>query len=119
MPTGRLDNRLSQLASYALEPFGSGRYQHLAAIIAESMSGWTADLHYDEDGKSAIVIMPEDPDDAIDPTLIVYASGSAFQLDELHGDAYRRLGEYLSWADVLRAVRIKLIWRGPFPITLH
>jgi hypothetical protein len=51
--------------------------------------------------------------------LIVSTTGSAFLLDELRYDAYRRLCESLSWADILRTVQIKLIWEGPFPTTRH
>jgi hypothetical protein len=119
MTTGRLENRLSQLPTCNHETLGSGQCHQLAAAIAECVPDWAVELHYDEDGKPTIVIMPEDVDDTIGPTLIVYTSGSAFHLDELRCDAYRRLGEHFSWAEILRAVQIRLIWEEPFPTTLH
>jgi len=119
MQTGHIENRLSQLASYSPEPLGAGRCQHLAAMIAGCVPDWSAELHYDEHGKAAIVIMPEDPDDEISPTLIVYTSGSAFHLDELCCDSYHSLGEHGGWTDILRAVQIRLTWETAFPTTLH
>ena len=70
-------------------------------------------------GEATIVVLADDPDDDICPTLIVYANESAFHLEELCGDDYRQLGAYWGWADVLRAVRIRLIWEMPIPATRH
>ena len=119
MTTGHIENHLNQLPPYSPEPLGAGRCRHLAAVIAEVVPDWVVQLHYDEHGKAAIVIMPENPDDVVGPTLIVYTSGSAFHLDELHCDAYRRLCEHRGWTDILRAVQIRLIWEMAFPTTLH
>jgi len=63
--------------------------------------------------------MPDDLDDAVFPTLMVRSAGSAFHLEELFGDTYCELGEYQMWSDVLRAIRIRLIWAGPPQTTLH
>jgi hypothetical protein len=119
MPTAHIQSRPGQFSTCRIESLGSGRRQHLAGVIAGFVEDWTVELHYDEHGKAAIVIMPEDSDDRIALTLIVSASGSAFLLDELRYDAYCSLGEDLSWAEVLRAVQIRLTWEGSFPTTLH
>ena len=119
MTNGHIENRLSQIPSYSPEPLGASRCRHLAATIAEVVPDWSVELHYDEYGKAAIVIMPEDPDDLFGPTLIVSASGTAFHLDELCCDAYQRLAEHREWSDILRAVQIRLIWEMAFPATLH
>ena len=119
MPTGHLEKRAHPPSAYRVELLGLERRQHLSGVIAGLAPNWSVELHYDEDAKAALVIMPEDPDDPIAPTLIVSATGSGFQLDELRGDACRGVGENLSWAEVLRTVQIKLIWEGPFPLTLH
>jgi hypothetical protein len=119
MTSKHLENPLSQPPTHCPAPLGWGRCQDLAAAIAEFVPDWSVDLHYDEYGKAAIVIMPDDPDEDIRPTLIVYTTASAFHLDELHCDAYRRLGEHRGWADILRAVQIRLIWETAFPRTLH
>jgi hypothetical protein len=119
MPTGHTENHLRPLPPYSPEPLGTVRCGHLAAMVAEVVPEWLVELHYDEHGKPAIVIMPEDPDDIVGPTLIVYASGLTFQLDELHCDTYHSLGVHLGWADILRAVQIRLMWEMAFPATLH
>jgi hypothetical protein len=119
MPTAQFENRLSQLSTSALEPLGAGRRQHLAGVVAGFVPDWSVELHYDEYGKAAIVIMPEDMDDTIGPTLIVSTTGPDFDLDELRCDVYHNLGQHLSWSDILRAVRVKLAWEGSTPATLH
>lgn len=119
MTTGYMEHHLRQLATYGSEPLGAGRCRHLAAAIAEFGPEWSVELHHDEHGEAVIVIMPEDPDDVIHPTLIVYADASAFHLDELRCDAYQRLGDHRGWADILRAVQIRLIWEMALPTTVH
>jgi hypothetical protein len=119
MPIGHLEKRPHRPSAYRVELLGSERCQQLSGVIAGPAPDWSVELHYDENAKAALVIMPDDPDDPIAPTLIVSATGSGFQLDELRGDACRGVGENLSWADILRTVQIKLIWEGRFPLTLH
>ena len=119
MTTGHIENRLSRIPLYSPEPLGAVRCRDLAAIVAEVVPDWLVELHYDEYGKAALVVMPDDPDDVVGPTLIIYTSGSTFHLDELHCDAYHRLGEHRGWAEILRAVQIRLIWEMSFPTTLH
>jgi len=101
------------------EPLGPGRHRHVAAVVAELGPSWSVELHHDIHGKATIVILPADLDAESGPTLIIDAGEAAFHLDELDGDACRRLGEHLVWADLLRAVRIKLVWEMPFPPTRH
>ncbi len=88
-------------------------------MIAAFMPDWSVELHYDEQRKATIVMMPDDVDSANFPTLIVRGEASAFHLEELLGDAYQDLGEYRSWIDVVRAVRIRLMWDMPVSMTLH
>lgn len=119
MAAQHIENRRSRRPAYGSEPLGSGRCRHLAALIAGVAPDWSVELHYDEDGGATIVIMPEDPDDNIRPTFIVYASGATFHLDELRGDNYRGVGAHAAWTDVLRAVQIRLAWEMTSPATLH
>jgi hypothetical protein len=104
-------------------PFRSGqpdsKRQHLAGALADLAPNWSVELQYDVLGETTIVVLADDGGDDICPTLIVYADESAFHLEELCGDDYRKLGAYLGWADVLRAVRIRLIWEMPIPATRH
>jgi len=83
------------------------------------MPNWSVELHRDVFGKLIIVILPADLDDAIGPTLVVYEDGTAFHLEELHWDAARKLGDYRTWDDVLRGVRIRLLWEMPYSMTRH
>jgi hypothetical protein len=119
MPTGRRESPLTWLRAYDPDTLGSRRRAQLAAALAGCAPNWSVELHYAEDGEPAIVVMPDDPDDIVGPTLIVHNSGSAFNLDELCSDQYRRLGEDLAWGDIVRAVRIRLIWEESLPTTLH
>jgi hypothetical protein len=114
-----IENCQSPLPTDALEPLTPGRCHRLAAALAGLAPQWSVELHYDEQAKAAIVIMPDDLDDASFPTLLVRTDASAFHLEELCGNAYRKLGEYRAWADVLRAVQIRLAWAAPLQTMLH
>ena len=101
------------------EPLGAEQCQLLGAALVGFVPHWLVELHYNEHGKASIVIMPEDRGDAIYPTFIVRTDGSAFHFDELRCDAYRKLAEHRVWADVLRAVQIRLMWEMPTPATFQ
>lgn len=105
----------SELAS----ALSADHVHRIAATIAAAAPNWLAELHYDETGKPAIIIMDNDLDDDIAPTLIVQSGQMAFSLGELCGCMYRELGAYEVWADLLRAVRIRLIWETPASGMLH
>jgi hypothetical protein len=88
-------------------------------MVAQSAPDWSVEIHYDEDGKAHIVVMPDDRDDNIYPSFIIYTNESAFCVDELRCDTYRKLGEHHAWADVLRAVQIGLKWEVPTSTSPH
>jgi hypothetical protein len=113
------DDRVCPPAASGPEPLGPGQCEHLASVVAGLGPTWSVELHYDVLGQATIVVLPEDLDDAIGPTLIIHAGQSAFHLEELCGEAYRKLGEHLAWADVLRAVRVRLTWEMACSATLH
>jgi hypothetical protein len=119
MSIRKTERQLSQPSTGGPEPLEPGQRQHLAAALAGLVPDWSVELQYDVLGEATIVILPDDPDDDICPTLIVHADESAFHLEELCGDDYRKLGSYWGWADVPRAVRIRLIWEMQIPATRH
>jgi hypothetical protein len=98
---------------------GPRQCQHLAAVVAEFGPNWSVVLHDDIPGDAAILIMPMDLDDTFCPTLFVHRAGSTFHLEELGADTFRKLGEYRAWADVIFAVRSRLLGETPCPATLH
>ncbi len=100
------------------EPLGPWQCRHIAAVVAELVPDWSVELHHDIFGNLTIVILPKDLDDDNGPTLFVHREGSTYQLEELRWGGYRKLDDYREWADVLRAVRIRLIWEMPYPTTL-
>ena len=92
--------------------------EHLAAVVAELVPDWVVELRYDVTGQAIIVILPENPDGAIGPTLIVRVDEPTFHLEERRRNADRILGEYRTWDEVLRAIRIRIIWEMPYPTPL-
>jgi hypothetical protein len=88
-------------------------------VVAELGMTWSVELHDEAPGDATIIILPEDIDDPLDLTLFVHSIGPTFHLDELCGDTFRKLGEHRAWAEVLRAVRIRLLGLMPVPPTLH
>jgi hypothetical protein len=117
--TRHVEDYLSHRPTSAHESLGPEQCDRVAAAVVELLPDWSVELHHDELRKPMIVIQPENLDDAIGPTLIIYRDKAAFHLEELRWDTYRKLGHYRLWANVLRAVRINLIWETPFPTTLH
>jgi hypothetical protein len=70
-------------------------------------------------GNATIVALPENLDDANGTTLFLDREGATFHLEELRWGGYRKLDQYRLWADVFRAVRIRLTWEKPLPAMLH
>ncbi len=118
MLIGQLADHRTQPPISRPAPLGPEQCRHLAAVVAELAPDWSVDLHHDVLGNATIVILPDGADDANGPSLFVHREGAAFHLEELRWGAYRKLGEYPAWGDVLRAVRIRLVWEMPFPTTL-
>jgi len=115
---GQTGDRRIPPATSRPEPLGPGECEQLAALVAELAPDWSVELRHDVLGCPTIVILPDDLDDANGPVLFVHREGSAFHLEELRWSTYRKLDEYRAWAEVLRAVRIRLAWEAPFPTTL-
>jgi hypothetical protein len=119
MPIPPIEARPRQATKNTTTPVESRRYQQLATMVAPLIPDWSVEFHRDELGEWAIVIMPDDADDAVYPTLIVHTDGSVFHLDELRQDTFRKLSEHPTWTELLRAVRIRLTWEVPISATLH
>jgi hypothetical protein len=98
---------------------GLEQCNHLAAAIAEIVPGWSVELHHDVLRQPTIIIQPENIDDNILPTLVVYGDETGFHLEELRWDTYCKLGAYQAWADLVRSVRVSLIWEMPSPTMVH
>jgi len=88
-------------------------------VLGELGATWSVEIHDDTPGDATIIILPEDVDDPSDLTLFVHSVGPIFHLNELCGETFRRLGEHRASADVLRAVRMRLLGLMPVPPTLH
>ena len=113
MLSGQIKNRLNKPPTSSPEPLGREQCQHLAAMLAELVPKWSVGLQCDMHGEPSIVIMPDDLTDDVAPTLIVRTDGTAFHLGELHHEKFCKLGRHRVWADVVRAVRVKLTWETP------
>jgi hypothetical protein len=114
-----VEDCLSQPPASAHEPLGQEQCNHLTAVLAELVPHWSVELHLDVLRKPMIVILPENLDDAIGPTLVVYRDETTFHLEELRWDNYRKLGDYRVWTDVLRTVWDRAFWEMPFAPSLH
>jgi hypothetical protein len=115
----QLEDDRSQAPSRGSATLRVQQCQHVAAVVAELRPDWSVELHHNPHGKTLIVILPDDLDSALNPTIVVRGDDAIFHVEELRGDTYRKLGEHWRWGDVLRAVRSRLIWEMPFPPTLH
>jgi len=118
MLIGQIGNRRTQPPASSPEPLGMEKCRHLGAVVAELAPDWSVELRVDVLGAATIVILPENLYDVSGPTLFVHREGSAFRLQELRWGTCRKLDDYPAWSDILRAVRIRLVWEAPFPTTL-
>ncbi len=109
----------SQPRTNGPEPPTPGRCHHLVAALTGLVPNWLVELRYDTNGEAAIVILPDDLDDAIFPTLVARTDESAFHLDELRQDKFRKLAEHPTWTELLREVQFRLMWEMPTPTTLQ
>jgi hypothetical protein len=118
MLIGQVEDHRTQRPASSPEPVGLEQCRDLGAVVAELAPNWSVELRHDVLGIATIVILPENLDDVSGPTLFVHREGPAFHLEEVRWGTYRKLDDYPAWADVLRAVRIRLVWEMPFPTTL-
>jgi hypothetical protein len=117
--TRQIETGLGPASARRLEALRLWQCQNIANAIAEFMPNWAVSILRDAPGIPTIVIQPEDFERTIVPTLFVHTDESAFHFEELCGDAYRKLGVYRRCADVVRAIRIRLIWEMATPPTFH
>lgn len=90
-------------------PLCDSDLQVILNVIAELAPGWTAELTLEMAEDASIVLMPEDANDAIAPTLILYQNGIVYSVDQLHWDQYSTCGQYRSLPDAVFAVKALLI----------
>ena len=115
MPTGAFHSGVT----HCPDTIGPGARSLLAGAVAEVAPDWVVDLHHDPEGQETIIIQPEDEDDAVGLTLIVHADQAMFHIDEWRRDVWGKVGEFRAWADVVRTIRLKLLWEMTPPPTLH
>ena|SRR5271166_4175640 len=118
MLIGQIGNRRSQPPASSPEPLGPEECRQLGAVVAELAPDWSVELRDNVLGAATIVILPENLDAVSRPALFVHREGMAFHLEELRWGTCRKVDDYPAWSDVLRAVRIRLVWEAPFPTTL-
>jgi hypothetical protein len=109
-----------QSGAFGSEPLGEERCKNLATAIADLRPGRSVELYDDEPGKAAVIILPDAPDDAVlFPFLAIGSRDSSFWLEELCGTACRTLGEYWEWEEVVRAVRLRMLFEMPISMMVH
>ena len=91
----------------------------LSAALVGAVPNWWVELDYDENWNANIVIIADELDEGIFPTLIVRTDQTAFRLEEMHGGKSRILGEHRAWCNLLRAVQIRIFWETSTSAALH
>jgi hypothetical protein len=119
MLTRQTDIRPNPARACVPEALGASQCRHLAAALSGFTPSWSVAIQYDVRGRATIVAQPEDFEHVVAPTFFIHVARSAFHLEELCGEDCRTLGEYWVWADVLRAVQIRLTWDMPIATTQH
>jgi hypothetical protein len=79
---------------------------------------WTVELSAISPNDAGLVIMPENADDLVGPTFIVYRASSAIRLDLFQWDSLRGLGEFAALDDAIRIV-VSILERMSLNAHLH
>jgi hypothetical protein len=88
------------------------------AKIVGLPANWTVEFHRDPVGSTNIALVPDQANDAIGPTLVVYWDGAVVRLDALRWDTYTGIGAYRGVTDALIAASA-LIRQGTAAARVH
>lgn len=104
------------------EPIGHAALTTVADVISVVAPAWSVELSQAFFGESNLVIMPEDADDAVGPTFVIYRDKGGFCLDQVQWDDTSAIGIYASLPAATDAVVLMLAGLAgamPMPSTLR
>jgi hypothetical protein len=98
--TARLD-----IAPRPAPTLGERDLERVADAIADIAPDWTVELAGADRVDLSLVVMPEDADDELGPTYVIWRDGGSVRLDQYHRDVVAPLASRPDMGDILRLLR--------------
>jgi hypothetical protein len=93
----------------AVDDLGQRELILLADAVASVAPNWSVELCHVFSEGAHLVIMPEDANDVLGPTLIIRHASDAYYLDQFHWDHYKELGTFTDISKLVSTVRMQIL----------
>jgi hypothetical protein len=125
MSTKRRSEPTSLAAAFAVQlpPLGDADLVYMQRAMAEIAPDWAVEMEGICSDEAALVVVPEDGDDATGPSFVVSRETYGLRLSQLHWDTMTEVGVFASLTDVVTALQVRLAFcidmTLPASVTLH
>jgi hypothetical protein len=106
-----------------IPPLGDADLAYLQRAMAEIAPDWTVEMEGICADEAALVVVPEDGDDATGPSFVVSRETYGLRVSQLHWDTMTEMGVFASLSDVVLALHVRLAFctdlTVPASVTLH
>ncbi|HET6606031.1 MAG TPA: hypothetical protein VFG62_05150 [Rhodopila sp.] len=115
----------SNMNPLALTPaaFTSRDLQIVEAMLADIAPQWSVELHGISAEDTSLIILPEDGEDALGPSLMISREDYGLRLDQIHWDELTEIGTFSVLAEVVGAIARILQnysdFKLPASVTIH
>ena len=107
-PAGRARNAARVGRRLPAPRIGFSELSWVAEAIADIAPDWSVELSQAFAGESNLVIMPEEADDTIGPTFVIYQDAGKFCIDQVQWEESNPIGVYPNLSAATQAVAIML-----------
>jgi hypothetical protein len=125
MSTKRRSEPTTLVVSFAVQisPLGDADLVYMQRAMAEIAPEWAVEMEGICADDAALVVVPEDGDDATGPSFVVNRETYGLRLSQLHWDTMTEVGVFASLSDVVTALQVRLAFCTdmtlPASVTLH
>jgi hypothetical protein len=125
MSTKRRSEPTTLVVSFAVQisPLGDADLVYMQRAMAEIAPEWAVEMEGICADEAALVVVPEDGDDATGPSFVVNRETYGLRLSQLHWDTMTEVGVFASLSDVVTALQVRLAFCTdmtlPASVTLH
>jgi hypothetical protein len=109
----------------ALKPaaFSNRDLQIVEAMLADIAPQWSVELHGTSAEDTSLIILPEDGEDSLGPSLMISREDYGLRLDQIHWDELTEMGTFSTLGDVVDAIAGILQtysdFKLPASVTIH
>jgi hypothetical protein len=125
MPTELSAVRSCNVIAFPVQGRALGQADHafVQSAVADIAQAWSIELQGLCADDAALVVVPDDGDDAVGPSFVICQKGYGFRLVQTHWDVVTEVGVFASLHDVVKTLRLRLALypqlAGPGAVTLH